>query len=69
MNAKLYLERIGMTAADVSHTYAFLKKLQQNHICSVPYENLDILNEKPIDFSEEALFEKIVDLFVYTPHR
>ena len=60
MNANLYLERIGMRLADVSHTYEFLKALQQNHICSVPYENLDILNEKPIDLSKEALFEKIV---------
>ena len=60
MNADLYLKRIGLTAADVSHTYEFLKKLQQKHICSVPYENLDILNGKPIDHSKEALFEKIV---------
>ena len=60
MNANLYLERIGMRPEDVSHTYEFLKALQQNHICSVPYENLDILNDKPIDLSEEALFEKIV---------
>lgn len=60
MNPNLYLERIGMASADVSHTYEFLKKLQQNHICSVPYENLDILNEKPIELSKEALFEKIV---------
>ena len=64
MNAKRYLERIGMCPEDVSHTYEFLKKLQQNHICSVPYENLDILNEKGIDLSKEALFEKIV-----TQHR
>ena len=60
MNAKLYLERIGMRPENVSHTYEFLKALQQNHICSVPYENLDILNDKPIDLSKEALFEKIV---------
>ena len=46
MNTTQYLNRIGMNANDVSHTYAFLKKLQQHHICSVPYENLDILNEK-----------------------
>ena len=60
MNTTLYLERIGLTPKDVSHTYEFLKTLQQNHICSVPYENLDILNNKPIDLSKEALFEKIV---------
>ena len=60
MNAQRYLERIGMRPEDVSHTYTFLKALQQNHICAVPYENLDILNGKPIDLSQEALFEKIV---------
>ena len=60
MNANLYLTRIGISPEDVSHTYAFLKELQQKHICTVPYENLDILNEKPIDLSGEALFEKIV---------
>ncbi len=64
MNAQQYLERIGMRLEDVSHTYTFLKALQQNHICSVPYENLDILNGKPIDLSKGALFEKIV-----TKHR
>ena len=60
MNANLYLERIGMRPEDVSHTYEFLKLLQQNHIYKVPYENLDILNEIPIDLSKQALFEKIV---------
>ena len=60
MNTNRYLERIGMTLADVSHTYEFLKALQQNHICTVPYENLDILNDQPIDLSKEALYEKIV---------
>lgn len=60
MNANRYLERIGMTSSDVSHTYEFLKALQHNHICTVPYENLDILNDVPIDLSKKALFEKIV---------
>ncbi len=60
MNANRYLERIGMASSDVSHTYEFLKVLQHNHICTVPYENLDILNDVPISLSKEALFEKIV---------
>ena len=60
MNVNLYLERIGMRPEDVSHTYEFLKKMQQNHIYSVPYENLDILNDRPINLEGEALFEKIV---------
>ena len=60
MNANLYLERIGMSITDVSHTCEFLKKLQQSHIFAVPYENLDILNGTPIDLSKEALFDKIV---------
>lgn len=60
MNTNLYLERIGMRPEDVSHTYEFLKALQQNHICTVPYENLDILNGISIELSKQALFEKIV---------
>ena len=60
MNANRYLERIGMTSSNVSHTYEFLKALQHNHICTVPYENLDILNGEPIDLSKEALYQKIV---------
>ena len=60
MNTNLYLERIGLNFADVSHTCEFLKKLQQSHITSVPYENLDILNGVSIDLSKNALFEKIV---------
>ena len=46
MDVQRYLERIGMRLEDVSYTYEFLKVLQHNHICSVPYENLDILNGK-----------------------
>ena len=64
MNVKRYLERIEIPYENVSHTYEFLKDLQQHHICHVPYENLDILNGKPIDLSENALFDKIV-----TQHR
>ena len=57
MNANLYLERIGISPAEVAHTYAFLKKLQESHICTVPYENLDILTTKPLTY-QKMLFLK-----------
>ena len=59
MNAKLYLERIGLTGP-IEPTVANLKRLQKAHLFSVPYEKLDILAGRPIQLIEEALFDKIV---------
>ena len=59
MDPKAYLQRIGVQS-EPRHSYAFLKELQQKHICAVPYENLDILNGIPLSLEAEALYEKIV---------
>jgi len=60
MDTAAYLQRIGLSADCVAHSYQFLDQLQKHHICSVPYENLDILNGiSPVLFEDE-LFEKIV---------
>ncbi len=59
MDSKAYLCRIGMQNAP-ELSYAFLKELQQRHICTVPYENLDILNHIPLSLDSEDLYEKIV---------
>ncbi len=64
MNTAAYLQRIGLTTDCVAHSYQFLDQLQKHHICSVPYENLDILNGISPAFFAESLFEKIV-----TDHR
>lgn len=60
MDTTAYLRRIGLSRADVSYTYDFLRQLQQHHICTVPYENLDILDGIPISLDPEQLYDKIV---------
>jgi len=59
MDTALYLDRIGMTGP-IEPTAACLGRLQQAHLVTVPYENLDILAGRPILLTEDALFEKIV---------
>ncbi len=53
-----YLDRIGCTHSDVSKSS--LDALLHGHLCTVPYENLDILNNVPICLDTDALFDKIV---------
>lgn len=60
MDIQAYLSRIGMANTPVTHTYAFLARLQWQHICTVPYENLDILNGIPLSLDADALYDKIV---------
>ena len=56
-----FLQRIGMDPQmPVVPDLDFLKVLQRNCVCSIAYENLDILAGVPLDLSFEALFEKIV---------
>ena len=38
-----------------------LKGLQKNHLLHVPFENLDIHNNIPIELSIDRIFEKIVN--------
>ena len=60
--AELYLERIGLDKSLVDHApdAQLLSTLQYAHVTTVPYENLDILNNIPLKLDEESLFEKIV---------
>lgn len=61
MDALKYLERIGLKYDRVPPlSYALLRELQLAHVCAVPYENMDIINKKPLSLDPEALFEKIV---------
>jgi len=55
---KEYLTRIDCTFEKAD--YENLAKLQFCHLCSVPYENLDILDGKPIKLDTDSLFDKIV---------
>lgn len=59
MNIKEYLNRIsfvGSTKVDLST----LKKLHRNHVFHIPFENLDIHNDKKIKLEEQHLFHKII---------
>lgn len=53
-----YLERINCVFKTAD--YENLANLQKCHLCTVPYENLDILNDTPIKLDTESLFDKIV---------
>lgn len=59
MDRARYLQRIGYHGA-LSLTAQTLSALQQAHLLSVPFENLDISLGRPIELDETALFEKIV---------
>ncbi len=57
MNIKQYLERINYVGP-VNPTFEVLSNLQVMHLMNVPFENLDIHNNKKIDLTN--LFNKIV---------
>ena len=61
MDIKKYFDRIGFPCdTEISYTYEFLKKLQLAHVLSVPYENLDIIDCKPISLELDKIYEKVV---------
>lgn len=56
-----FLARIGMEpGTPVTLDSEFLGRVQAGCVLSIAYENLDILERKPIDLSPEALYDKIV---------
>ena len=59
MDRARYLQRIGYHGS-LSPTAQTLSALQQAHLLSVPFENLDISLGRPIELDETALFDKIV---------
>ncbi len=60
MNVQKYLERIGLANVEPERTHAFLKAVQLAHVCTVPYENIDIIDGIPLSLDPEKLYEKIV---------
>ncbi|WP_068775956.1 arylamine N-acetyltransferase [Paenibacillus sp. FJAT-26967] len=54
-----YLNRIGY-AGPIDGSAEVLADLQECHLQTVPYENLDILNSIPISLERGALYDKIV---------
>ncbi|MEQ8154318.1 MAG: arylamine N-acetyltransferase [Clostridiaceae bacterium] len=55
-----YLKRIGY-AGNLELKGETLRKLQNAHLKSIPYENLDILNNIPLSLEKPDLFHKIIE--------
>jgi len=54
-----YLDRIKYSG-ELKPNLSLLKKLQKNHILNIPFENLDIHYQTPIELNIDRIFEKIV---------
>lgn len=59
MKLPLYLDRIDYDGA-VEPDFATLSALQEAHVCSVPFENLDVQLGRPLSIRIEDAYEKIV---------
>ena len=56
-----FFQRIGMDSDTVVEMTAdFLGRIQTNCVTHIAYENLDILENKPIELAPDSLYEKIV---------
>ena len=62
--AEAFLARIGLADLPIAHTVEFLGAVQQACVLTIPYENLDILDGRPISLCPEDIYRKIV-----TEHR
>jgi N-hydroxyarylamine O-acetyltransferase len=54
-----YLKRIGY-GGKIDATIATLSELQERHLHTVPYENLDIINGIPLSLDVPDIFDKVV---------
>jgi len=59
MRLQHYLERIKY-AGSVEPSFTTLAALQEAHVCSVPFENLDVQLSRPLSIRIEEAYEKIV---------
>ena len=59
MNCIQYLRRIQVNKTE-DLSYSFLSKLQEQHLFTIPFENLDIHQGKKIVLEENRIYEKIV---------
>lgn len=60
MDVRAHLDRIGYRGP-ARPSENVLRKLQQKHLLSVPFENLDIHMQRPIILSQVAFYKKIVE--------
>jgi N-hydroxyarylamine O-acetyltransferase len=59
MRLQHYLDRIEY-AGNVEPSFTTLAALQEAHVCSVPFENLDVQLGRPLSIRIEEAYEKIV---------
>ncbi|HEY4318940.1 MAG TPA: arylamine N-acetyltransferase [Herbaspirillum sp.] len=59
MNPENYLARIAYSGA-LAPTHATLAALCAHHIAAIPFENIDVLLDRPIDISAAAVETKLV---------
>lgn len=59
MQVTNYLDRIKAVKQNEPNL-EYLSHLQKQHVINVPFENLDILNRKPLSLEEDELYKKIV---------
>ena len=59
MRLQLYLDRINYGGA-IEPNFGTLAALQEAHVCSVPFENLDVQLGHPLSIRIEKAYEKIV---------
>jgi len=59
MNVKQYLQRIQIKE-DPGLNLESLAGLQEQHVLSIPFENLDVMNGVPIPLNVQAYFNKII---------
>lgn len=59
-----YLERIGAEASGprgaIAPTLETLRALSAAHVSAIPFENVDVLLDRPIQLEPEALFDKLI---------
>jgi N-hydroxyarylamine O-acetyltransferase len=54
-----YLKRVGYRGP-IEPTLEVLRAVHRCHACNVPYENLDVIRQVPVDQDIERIFTKIV---------
>jgi len=57
---KNFLRRIGLDGITITQSLDFLAKIQEACVLHIPYENLDILKNKPLSLDSEDIYKKIV---------
>lgn len=60
MQIQRYLKRIGY-GGPIQPDLEVLKAIHRHHACAIPYENLDVILQRPVDQDPERIFQKIVE--------